>query len=528
MIIDAESVPSGEAIEADLCIVGAGPAGLTLARQFIGTQHRVYILESGGRALDGRALDLADGENRGDPYFPLSLARARVLGGSSYMWDEWVRARPLDRIDFQRRTWVADSGWPFGLETIEEFYPRAHEILGLGDFDYNVPVGRPFSGGLGHGDEVVPAVFRYSNTFDFEKLVREIDASSNVCLVLNGNVLELEPAPDGSAVRKVVVSSALPQKFRVAGRVFVLAAGGIDNARLLLASRSGSAKGLANSSGLVGSHFMEHPTMRRGRILQGKDVGSDQLGSVEQVAQDGIGLRVALAPSDALMERAGILNAMALITASTEAGTSEAFRSMAIVRDGLRGNNTSGEPAFGHLLGLVRHPMEAVRVLRARSGGSPDALQLSFTVEQAPGSGSKVGLSDELDAFGQPRAFLKWVVGDQERRTVRVFQDAIGRMLETSGLGRVDGLLGDEFPARRFRGEWHQLGTTRMAASPRQGVVDADCRSHDVPNLFVAGGSVFPTVGYANPTLTILALSLRLSGTLETALSREASLGPIW
>lgn len=528
MIIDAGSVPSGEAIEADLCIVGAGPAGLTLARQFIGTQHRVYILESGGRALDARAQDLADGENRGDPYFPLAEARARVLGGSSYMWDEWVRARPLDPIDFQRRSWVADSGWPFGLETIEGFYPGAHEILGLGDFYYNVDIGSPIPHGL-HGDgEVVPTLFRYSNTFDFEKLVREIDASSNVCLVLNGNVLELEPAPDGSSVREAVVSAALPQRFRVAARIFVLAAGGIDNARLLLASQAVSEKGLANSSGLVGSHFMEHPTMRRGRVIQREDVAGGKLGSFERVDHDGIGLRVALAPSEAFMEGAGILNAMALLTRSTEAATSEPFRSMAIGRDALRGNNTSGESAVGHVLGLVRHPMEVLRVLQARSGGSPDALQLSFTVEQAPNGGSKVGLSDELDAFGQPRAFLKWVVGDQERRTVRLFQEAIDRMLEASGLGRVDGLLGDEFPARRFRGEWHQLGTTRMAASPRQGVVDADCRSHDVPNLFVAGGSVFPTVGYANPTLTILALCLRLSRTLEQDLSREASLGPIW
>lgn len=527
MIIDAGSVPSGETIEADLCIVGAGPAGLTLARQFIGTEHRVYLFESGDKAIDSRARDLADGENRGDPYFPMAEARARVLGGSSYMWDEWVRARPLDPIDFRRRSWVPDSGWPFELETIEEFYPRAHEILGLGDFDYDVDTRSTLPQGFEPGDEVVPVVFRYSNTFDFEKMVREIDASSNVCLVLNGNVLELEPAPDGSAVREAVVSSALPQRFRVGARIFVLAAGGIDNARLLLASRSVSSSGLANSSGLVGSHFMEHPTMRRGRILQ-KDGWSDQPGSFERVAQDGIGLRVALAPSETLMERAGILNAMALITASTEVGTSEAFRSMAIVRDALRGNNTSGEVAVGHVLGLVRHPKEALRALQARSGGSPDALQLSFTVEQAPGTGSRVGLSDELDAFGQPRAFLKWVVGEQERRTVRMFQEAIDRMLAVSGLGRVDGLLGDEFPARRFRGEWHQLGTTRMAASPRRGVVDADCRAHDVPNLFVAGGSVFPTVGYANPTLTILAFCLRLSRKLETALSREASLGPIW
>lgn len=525
MIIDAGSVPSGETIEADLCIVGAGPAGLTLARQFIGTEHRVYLFESGGRAIDSQARDLADGENRGDPYFPLAEARARVLGGSSYMWDEWVRARPLDPIDFRQRSWVPDSGWPFGLETIEEFYPRAHEILGLGDFDYNVANASPFPQGFEPGEEVVPAVFRYSNTFDFEKIVREIDASSNVCLVLNGNILELKPALDGSSVREAVVSSELPQKFRVAGRVFVLAAGGIDNARLLLASRAVSEKGLANSSGLVGSHFMEHPTMRRGRVVQPE---AGQLGTFEQAVDDGIGLRVALAPSEALMESAGILNAMALLTPSTEAATSESFRSMAIVRDGLRGENSSGEGAGAHLLGLAMHPFEVLRVLRTRSGGSPQAFQLSFTVEQAPNTGSKVGLSDELDAFGQPRAALKWVVGDQERRTVRVFQGSIDRMLETAGLGRVDGLLGDEFPARRFRGEWHQLGTTRMAASPHQGVVDADCRSHDVPNLFVAGGSVFPTVGYANPTLTILALSLRLSRTLEVALSREASLGPIW
>lgn len=528
MIISAESVNSGEVIESDLCIVGAGPAGLTIARQFVGTDHRVYVLESGGEQLDESARDLADGDVIGHPYFSLAEARAYVVGGSSHLWGEWMRARPLDPIDFEARPWVAASGWPFGREELDPFYETANKILGLGPFEYSVTSSD--QKGLGEGGDVRPIVFRYSNTFDFERTKQEIDASDNVCLVLNATALELELRRDGSAVERAVVSSENPQRFHVAARLFVLAAGGLENARLLLLSRGGSPNGLANSSGLVGTHFMEHPTMRSGIVVPTEPVRSGAFRFFRREEKNGSAVRGALAPSHDAMERREVLNGMVLLTETTRVRASEALRSAAIVREALQGNNSSGESGVAHLFNLAGHPRELFDLWRARREPpeSEQILRVSVTIEQVPQPSSRVVLGQRRDRFGQPVVALDWRLSDIERRTVRTLQELVDSHFRARGLGHLEGFLGEERPPRMFRGEWHQLGTTRMSASPRSGVVDPDGRAHDLPNLYIAGGSVFPTVGFANPTLTIVALSLRLARALETPLRRTVSLGSIW
>lgn len=527
MIIEAISVPEAEKVEADLCIVGAGPAGLTLAKQFIGSGHRVYVLESGGTALDDAARDLASGANIGHPYFPLSEARARVVGGSSYMWDEWVRARPLDHVDFEEKAWVAGSGWPLRPEDLNPYYHRAQDVLGLGDFDYDLPIDgiSPPPGDL--GDELVAAPFRYSNTFDFERTSHEIDASRNVCLVLNANATRLSTGDNGDSIASVVVAASESQQFEITPRVVVLAAGGIDNARILLLSPGPGDRGLANSSGMVGRHFMEHPTMRSGRVILNPGVLPSELDFFRKVVVDGIGLRGSLAPSPGLIRDEQSLNAMALF-APANASSSDVVRSLAIARDAIRGENTSGESAIRHALAVLTHPSEALRAIQGQQDPLDGVFQISITVEQAPDPRSRVGVGSETDGFGQPRATLDWRLSDLERRTARTLQDAIDRYLRREGLGHVEGFLGEERPPRAFRGEWHQLGTTRMSVDPSAGVLDPNGRAHDLENLYVAGGSVFPTVGYANPTLTILALTLRLADELEERLSVGASLGNIW
>lgn len=206
------------------------------------------------------------------------------------------------------------------------------------------------------------------------------------------------------------------------------------------------------------------------------------------------------------------------------------MRSAAIVRDALNGNNSSGESGVSHLINLVGHPRKSLDLWRARQENSESEpiLQISVTIEQALQPSSRVVLGQRRDRFGQPVVTLAWRLGDIERQTVRALQEFVDSHFRARGLGHVEGFLGEERPSRMFRGEWHQLGTTRMSSSPRSGVVDPDGRAHDVPNLYIAGGSVFPTVGFANPTLTILALSLRLTRALETPLRRTVSLGPIW
>ena len=525
MIIDASSISTDEVIDADLCVIGAGPAGLTVAHKLIGSGHRVYLLESGDERIDDRSQELADGDVIGHPYFALSEARGVAVGGSSHLWDEWMRARPLDPIDFDRRSWVPGSGWPFSRDELEPYYREAHGVLGLGEYDYSVP--QPVREALtSEGWGVDPVSFRYSNTFDFERTRGEIAASSNVCLVVNATAIELEETDVGSCIQRIVASSGNPQRFGVASRVFVLAAGGIDTPRLMLASRSRSSAGVGNSSGMVGASFMEHPTMRSGVVVPGdKDLPTDFF----TFRPGRVGIKGSLAPTEEAMEAHAMLNCMVMLTASDDVRGSELVRSLAMVRDGLRGANASGESTLGHLLNALSRPREAVKLVSRGPLYKPrPRLRISVTVEQAPNPASRVVLSRRTDRFGLPLPALDWRLGDQERHTVRKMQELIDLLLGDRGLGRVERMLGEERPPRRFRGEWHQLGTTRMSSSRRLGVVDPHGRAHDIENLYIAGGSVFPAVGYANPTLTIVALSLRLARRLEKVLARGVSLGPIW
>lgn len=508
-------------MDADLCIVGAGPAGLTLAREFLGTNHRVYVLETGDERVDERARSLADGDVVGHPYFRLSESRGFAVGGSSHLWEEWMRARRLDPIDFQSRSWVPDSGWPFGSEALTPFYERGEQLLGLTGTEVDPP-------GSLRSEEVKPAVFRYSNTFDFEAMRREIDASANVCLVVNATAIDLETDELYSRVLRAIASSGLSHRFAVSSRVFVLAGGGIETPRLLLAANQG--RGVANSSGLVGRYFMEHPTMRSGVIIP-RDLDDSPVGYFVFSPDGSSHVRVALSPTEERMQRRAMLNCMVFLTEVDDVTSSEGVRSMAVVKAAVRRSNDTGESTAGHLFNAISRPgdlwgyLTRGRFLRSQSRRR---LRLSITVEQSPSPLSRVRLGERRDELGVPRAELDWRLGDLERHTARSIQESIDRLFRERGWGHVESMLGDERPPRAFRGEWHHLGTTRMAASPTKGVVDETGRAHDVSNLYIAGGSTFPSVGYANPTLTVVALSLRMARDLKSELSRQASLGPIW
>lgn len=519
VIIDAETIDTGEVIDADLCIVGAGPAGLTLARELIGSQHRVYMLESGDERIDEVARQRAEGDVVGDPYFPLAEARGFAVGGSSHLWDEWMRGRPLDAIDFESREWVPDSGWPFGRDELEEFYRKAGTLLGLETVATEAPDGL-------RSADIRPSPFNYSNTFDFEAMRREIDASDNVCLVVNCAAIDLELDESRTRAERVVASAGPPQRFSFSSRVFVLAGGGIEIPRLLLSGDGG--RGIANSSDLVGRCFMEHPTMRSGVVVPA-DLDGFPLDYFEFRATAGRNVKGALSPTEEAMTRHSMLNCMVFLTEIDDVTSSEGVRSLAVVRSGLRRANDFGESALGHFANALTRPGDLWRyVAKGRLYRPGRRLRLSVTVEQAPNRSSRVMLSDRRDDLGVPRVSLDWRTGDLERHTVRAMQESVDALFRERGWGHVETMLGDERPPRSFRGEWHHLGTTRMSASPRSGVVDPTGRAHDIPNLYLAGGSVFPTVGYANPTLTVVALVLRMARDLKEPLSREVSLGPIW
>ena len=482
MFTDARDVPDGTEITADVCIVGAGAAGITIARELASATRRVVVLESGFVEPEPVTQTLYDGESLGIPYFPLGDAgtRTRQYGGSTNRWNG--ECRPLNAIDFEQREWIPDSGWPFDVASVRPYYDRAQVVCELGPFAYAVD-DDSLDGA------VEPTIIQYSPPARFGLAAHdELARAAGTTVLLGANATDLAMNDSGRTVTHVEVATTAGARFTVRAGAFVLATGGIENARLLLASDGVVRGGIGNAHDLVGRTFMEHlylddaarialhPRLRRRYTLE-------QRSGAQRV-------RLALMVSDAMQRQEQLPGATFVITDA---------------------------PAPVGWVGAAR------RVARRAAGSlrSHVVLSVKHVQEQVPNRDSRVVLSTERDRLGCRRADLDWRTAPADRTTAARSYAILDRALRTAGIGRVvDSRLDDgpDWPTD-LRGARHHMGTTRMHPDPKRGVVDADGRVHGVANLYVAGSSVFPTSGSANPTLTIVALALRLADHLALVAS---------
>src|SRR5262245_35319079 len=271
MFIDARSLPPDQRVETDVCIAGAGAAGISLARELAGRPFRVALVEAGGLDETSTTPSLFAGESVGVPYFPLDLARLRYFGGSTNHWGGW--SRPLDEIDFETRAWIPHSGWPIRLRDLDVYYERANAACGLGPCRYD----------FASWEEALSRAGRRPPRFDPERLAdsifhvipehllrfgqafrSELQAASNLDVYLHAAAVEIETDGDGRSVRSLRFSGVDGKKLTIGAKLFVLASGGLEVPRLLLLSRRARPKGLGNDHDLVGRFFLEHPHVRSG------------------------------------------------------------------------------------------------------------------------------------------------------------------------------------------------------------------------------------------------------------------------
>jgi len=491
VLIDARTHAPTTEIETDLCIIGAGAAGIAIAREFAGSGLRVSLLESGGRGDDEPTQSLYRGVSMAQKYFRLDRARTRRFGGSTNCWMGFCR--PLDEDDFERRDWIPHSGWPFDRTALEPFYRRAQSVCGLGPFGYH---GSDFAGPhrpefTFPGERVETHAFQIAATRFGEVYRDELAAAANVETWLHANVIAIESHRDAGRVERLRVRVLDGAEFTIRPRAIALATGGIENARLLLASNAVEAAGLGNRHDLVGRFFMEHPHTHSGEFLPSpaaRPLGLYQLhrrGPVEVLGM--------LSLSPALRRSERLANFSATLAARPPGGALE--RGLGTLIAGFDGGdaNAKGVPRFS----------------------------FANACEQVPNPESRVELSYERDALGMNRVALKWRLSALDRDSVRRSHEVLAREIGRAGLGRVKPGFGDPFGAwpADVNGARHHMGTTRMHVNPKQGVVDADARVHGISNLYVAGSSIFPTSGSANPTLTIVALALRLADHLKQELA---------
>jgi choline dehydrogenase-like flavoprotein len=520
VLVDARTVPDGKIIETDVCIVGAGAAGITVARELVGQPFRVCVLESGGFEADPDTQGLARGDSVGVPYFPLIAARLRYFGGTTNHWDGWCR--PLDPLDFEVRDWVPHSGWPFDHRHLAPFYARAQPICQLGAATYELEDWKsdalpllPFA-----GDRVTSVIFQHSAPTRFGARYRgALVAANNVSLYLNANAVELETDRNGGTVRLLRAACLTGNRFAIAARRYVVATGGIENARLLLASTKVEPGGVGNRHDLVGRFFMEHPHLESGYLLPSSPEvpvrGYSYLPLRINTAR--VSALVTLTPETLRREKLVGFSAVLLPRSRSEISTGVA--SFRVIRRALR-QWTLPEDFVKHLGNVISDidDVAAVAYEKAWSrSGVPGALASLYNrMEQAPNPDSRVTLSEERDPFGKPLARLDWRLSELDKRSIRRAHEIFGEEVGRAGIGRfhIDVDATPNWPPLLIGG-FHHMGTTRMHTDPRRGVVDANAQVHGVSNLFLAGSSVFPTSGYTGPTLTIVALALRLADHLK-------------
>ena len=537
MLIDLEKATDDTLLQAEVCIVGAGAAGVALARDLMKAGRDVILLEAGGMDYDEGTQSLFKGENIGMEYYDLDHSRLRFFGGTTNIWGG--RSIPLDPIDFEKRDWVPHSGWPITLDDLLPFYKIAHDSLELGEYDYES--GNWEKLGLSpinfDPDRIGHRFWRFDelaerfNSNRSDDLVR----AQNVRIVLHANTVGLQAAENVSGVSRLDAKTLDGRKLQVEARHYVLACGAIENARLLLISNDIEDNGIGNQYDQVGRYFMEHP---HGRIahIETTDPGAFWALYRKRFPPAGVPVAPALVLPPSLQRELGVLNSAATFKIQRDPNRGEAVSNRVYMnlKHGLSPNKagrTLWHAWRGSLNWLQRHV--SMRLLRFAVKVNRMELYVMARAEQAPNPDSRVCLSTEKDELGSQRADLDWRLSALDKETMLQFGKTLQGEFNRLGLGQVtttewleDGR--PEWPVDPTVGNhpiggYHHMGTTRMSALARDGVVDANCTVHGYHNLHIAGSSVFTTGGWANPTLTLLALTHRLGEHLNSLLDAEKS-----
>jgi len=565
MMIDARSIPSGKTIETEVCIVGAGPAGISLARELIGQGFRVSLLETGGTEPDEAIQSMAAGadDTIGDFYPGAIYMRTRRYGGTSHQWQidmqdgrRGVRYTTLDPIDFEKRDWLPHSGWAISRKDLDPYYERAHQVCQTGPYDYKTETWEdegakrlPFD-----EDRVTTRMFHFGPRDVFSQDYRkELEQSSNVTLYTYATAIELLTNDAAQTVTQVKVATLEGNTFQISAKVVVLAIGGLEVARLMLLSDSTQKNGLGNQHDLVGRFLMDHPVVRSGVLLPPNRQAINRLNLYDVRWSKGslvIGKPVL---SDSVMRREQLLNMNTAIFPA--AGIYQHNPLRMLLPQGRRFRSPAIESAQTIVKSLKRRqlPKNALRHAANLATGLDDLIyyewrkkprilkpygfdtggwsklpdreqrfgcfEVFHLTEQAPDPENRVTLGDVRDRLGCRKLQIHWKWNEIDRRSARRAQDIFAEEFARVGLGKLRLERDRGTPQIFLPSIHHHMGTTRMHEDPKQGVVDSTCRVHGVSNLYIASSSVFPTGGYANPTLTIIALALRVADQVKAAMS---------
>ncbi len=527
MLIDLYDEQAGKNFDTPICIIGGGVAGLMLAKRLLSFGWSVLITECGGVDFEKDIQSLAAGPSVGQKYYNLVDSSLRLLGGTTVIWGG--RCAELNPEDFTIRPWVPHSGWPINHADLAPYYRETAAIFQVPTPDDGVqpllskaPVLR-----LLHGGDLAVNSWSFDDQADrfIAERVTDITEHPNCRVLLHAAATRLNLSADGSRVHSITVANRARSATITAGHV-VVATGGIESPRLLLNSDDVVKTGIGNQHDLAGRFFMEHPHARGGRLEGGKQM--DLLRALARTHHLPSGRHTALLRLSAQgQERRQSLNTAMTLGAKPPEHACQALldRTYSAIKHRLDPYTCNrrlwrATKRAAVAISQSTDPLRPWLMLRA----GIRELSMVIRAEQAPNPDSRVLLARETDALGMRRAQLDWQLTGLDKHTVQQLVAALDERLATHGLGHAipaawleDTAItwaSDPLVCAHAFGGYHHMGTLRMADDPRHGVVDRHCRVHGIANLHVAGSSVFPTSGWANPTYTIVALALRLGDRL--------------
>jgi choline dehydrogenase-like flavoprotein len=493
-LIDARALPAATVLEPDIAIIGGGPAGISLALALAGTRLKIVLLESGGLNFDPKIQKMYSGAEDGVRYAALDTGRLRFLGGGSNHWGGWCR--PMDDIDFEPR--AGHSGWPLARKDIQPYYKRAQALCEAGPWNYDahgtalatskgplLPLG---TGGLYTSwfqfsktrDSVLPTAFGHRYEADLKQ-------APHVTPILHANVTAIRLSPDAKRVDHLDVATLTGKHFTIKPHVTVLACGGMENVRLLLASNDVMTSGIGNQNDMVGRFFADNPIPRDVATLVSFDGKLASYYGDNITMDDGTILRAVFAPTAAFRRAKGVA-----------------------------GSLTTIEPVPAELDETGEAAVITTALALGVDASSAKAWSLGCGMELTPDPDRRLTLTGEKDALGLPRLKLDMRIADSDFALYRQTLSELGRQLLASkaGMLRINCHHREDWLKNMDWGH-HHLGTTRMSDDPKQGVVNGDGLVHGIANLYVAGSSLFPTYSASNPTLNLIALTLRLGDHLK-------------
>jgi choline dehydrogenase-like flavoprotein len=524
MILDIHECQPDSPLVGDVCIIGSGAAGITLAREFIGTQHSVLMLEGGGNSFEKFSQDPYRSLVTGLPHGGIHEGRVRILGGSTTLWAG--QALRLFDIDFAKRDWVPYSGWPIDRTTLDPYYLRAEDVMKIprSTNDQRSWPSPNYPPPDYDAQKLTTSYSQFAAVPNFSDKYREVlmDAP-NIRLLLHANVTQLIPNESASALREVHVQSLDGHALLVHARYFIICCGGIENARLLLLSNSVERNGIGNRYDVVGRFFQDHP----GIALPIKALQSKRFQALyNSTRHNGVRCSVKIMASPEFQRSHKVLHVGSEVYYPI--AEDDPIRAAKDLLKGVKRRQFAGLPT--RLARIALRPQKVIgAALRHYIRGMPASVgsgdpYLGVGGEQQPNPSSRVSLYNERDALGLRRTKLNWCLTSDDSRSILTFATVLASEWKRLGiaelntdsieiLGREKGKHGGYVDAN------HHMGTTRMGTDPTTSVVDARCRVHGYDNLYIGGSSVFPTGGFSNPTLTVLALCLRIADELKERLT---------